>query len=135
MLGPREASRRVGVLAFTIEGIRDGLAAAVLSYEWAIGVRAGCFCAHPGMTHLLQVSAVAAAEFQSQIIAHVRSQLPGAARASIGLHNSPRDLDYFFQGLSAIVERRFSASYQLDSTTGEYIPRGWSVAYDDYFKP
>ena len=133
VLGPREASRRVGVLAFTIDGIRDNLAAAVLGYEWGIGVRAGCFCAHPGMSHLLRVSADQAAEFHAQIIAHVRTNVPGAVRASIGIQTTPVDLDIFFQALRAILDGKFSDVYQLDPASGEYTPPGWHPLYDTYF--
>jgi selenocysteine lyase/cysteine desulfurase len=40
-------AERIGVVAFTMAGIPDGLVSAVLSCEWGIGVRNGCFCAHP----------------------------------------------------------------------------------------
>jgi selenocysteine lyase/cysteine desulfurase len=133
VLGPVDPARRVGVLAFTIDGVPDGLAAAILSYEWAIGVRAGCFCAHPGVSHLLHISAQRAAEFQSQIIAHVRSNVPGAVRASIGLHNTPADLDYLFTALGAILDRRFSETYALELATGEYAPHGWQPDFSQYF--
>jgi len=134
VLGPRGVARRVGVLAFTIDGVPDNLAAAVLSYEWAIGVRSGCFCAHPGMTHLLRVSPELAAKYQQQIIEHVRANVPGAVRISIGIHNSPRDLEWFFEALRAILEGEFSDQYRLDPASGEYAPLGWSPAHDEYFK-
>ena len=47
------AGERVGVVPFTLEGVDHGLVAAVLGYEHGIGVRSGCFCAHPYMAHLL----------------------------------------------------------------------------------
>ena len=46
---------RVGVATFTLEGVRHPLLAAILSAEHAIGVRHGCFCAHPLITRLLGV--------------------------------------------------------------------------------
>ena len=46
---------RVGVATFTLDGYRHPLLAAVLSAEHAIGVRHGCFCAHPLITRLLGV--------------------------------------------------------------------------------
>jgi hypothetical protein len=85
------------------------------------------------MSHLLRISADRAAEFQQQIIAHVRTSVPGAVRISIGMHNSPRDLETFFQALRALVDGQFSDQYQLDTTTGEYTPIGWNPVYDDYF--
>ena len=133
VLGPRDASRRVGVQSFTIDNLSDALVAAILACEWGIGVRAGCFCAHPGMSHLLCITPERAAEYQSQIIAHVRANVPGAVRASIGVHNTPADLDYLFTALEAVLQRKFSDTYELDLATGEYAPRGWVPDYGEYF--
>ena len=52
---PRGTVDRVGVATFNLRGYRDPLLAAILSAEHAIGVRHGCFCAHPLMTHVLRV--------------------------------------------------------------------------------
>jgi selenocysteine lyase/cysteine desulfurase len=133
VLGPGDAARRLGVLAFTVDGVSDNLAAAVLSYEWAIGVRSGCFCAHPAMTHLLGITDEQAVEFRRQIVARVRTSVPGAVRASIGLHNTREDLDRLFAALRDLVDGRFSPAYQLDVTTGEYTPVGWNPTYEQYF--
>ena len=46
---------RVGVAAFNLDGYRHPLLAAILSAEHAIGVRHGCFCAHPLMARLLGI--------------------------------------------------------------------------------
>ncbi len=52
---PEQSSQRVGVIPFNIEGISHYLAAAILSVEQGIGVRNGCFCAHPYILTLLDV--------------------------------------------------------------------------------
>ncbi|HEX9616275.1 MAG TPA: aminotransferase class V-fold PLP-dependent enzyme, partial [Anaerolineales bacterium] len=44
---PRRARERLGVIPFKLEGISHFLAAAILGFEFGIGVRSGCFCAHP----------------------------------------------------------------------------------------
>jgi len=133
VLGPRSAEQRVGVLAFTVDGVPANLAAAVLSYEWAIGVRAGCFCAHPAMTHLLRITDEQAADFQRQIRARVRTSVPGAVRASLGLQSSSRDLDRLFTALRTLVHDGVTQKYQLDVTTGEYTPVDWNPVYEQYF--
>ena len=46
---------RVGVASFALRGYRHPLLAAILSAEHAIGVRHGCFCAHPLITRLLGI--------------------------------------------------------------------------------
>ena len=49
------AASRLGVIPLQMDGIPHFLLAAILSYEFGIGVRNGCFCAHPYMLHLLGV--------------------------------------------------------------------------------
>src|SRR5690606_6760062 len=48
-----QAGTRSGVIPFNISGYSPQLVAAVLGYEWGIGVRAGCFCAQPYVMQLL----------------------------------------------------------------------------------
>jgi hypothetical protein len=50
---PDAIASKVGVILFTIEGFDDGLVASILGYECGIGVRGGCFCAQPYITHPL----------------------------------------------------------------------------------
>jgi len=85
------------------------------------------------MSHLLRVPPERAAEYQQQIIENVRTNVPGAVRISIGIHNTPRDLDVFFHAMRAILDGQFSDQYQQDWTSGEYCPTGWNPVYDDYF--
>src|SRR5439155_21351853 len=54
------AHPRIGVLTFTLPGYPDGLLATILSAEHGIGVRHGCFCAHPLMVRLLGIGATEA---------------------------------------------------------------------------
>ena len=62
MLGPRAGATtaaigddRLAVAAFTVDGMHHALVAARLSAEFGIGVRHGCFCAHPYLIRLLGV--------------------------------------------------------------------------------
>ena len=58
VLGPSsESGEREGlaVAAFTVEGMHHALVAARSSAEFGIGVRHGCFCAHPYLIRLLGV--------------------------------------------------------------------------------
>ena len=52
----RRTDERVGVIPFNLDGVPHGLVAAILGYEGGIGVRSGCFCAHPYVVHLLNLS-------------------------------------------------------------------------------
>ncbi len=56
--GPTDTSgptAKLGVIPFTIDKIDHTLIAAVLGYEHGVGVRSGCFCAHPYVAHLLSL--------------------------------------------------------------------------------
>ncbi len=47
VLGPSLDTDTLAIAAFVVEGVDHALVAARLSAEWGIGVRHGCFCAHP----------------------------------------------------------------------------------------
>ena len=78
------ATDRVGVATFTLDGYRHPLLAAILSAEHAIGVRHGCFCAHPLIARLLDVSrrarspAAASCAPAAAAAARRRAREPGA---------------------------------------------------------
>ena len=87
------AAERVGLATFTLAGHPDPLVAAILSAEHAIGVRHGCFCAHPLMTRLLGVPDAELDRFRTELLAGRRPVLPGAVRASVGLGTTAGDID------------------------------------------
>ena len=53
LLGPDRARHALPVATFVVEGLSHALVAARLSAEDGIGVRHGCFCAHPYLMRLL----------------------------------------------------------------------------------
>ncbi|NIN01307.1 MAG: aminotransferase class V-fold PLP-dependent enzyme [candidate division Zixibacteria bacterium] len=58
---------RLGVIPFNLEGFHHALVAAILSYEAGIGVRHGCFCAHPYVQSLLKIEEQEARKFREEI--------------------------------------------------------------------
>jgi len=86
-LWPGASTDRVGVARFNLDGYRHPLLAAILSAEHAIGVRHGCFCAHPLISELLGVS--------DDEIARLRRALGGAPsrspRRRAGQHRAGHD--------------------------------------------
>lgn len=133
LLGPRGLDERVGVFGFRLANVPHMLVAAILGHEWGIGVRAGCFCAHPGMLHLLQVPHDVARRVAAEIEAHDKRNVPGAVRASLGLYNIEADVDALVEGLQAIAAGRYQHAYELDRQTGDYVPAGWLPAYWEFF--
>ena len=53
---PSSATETLPVATFTVDGVPHALVAARLAAEDAIGVRHGCFCAHPYLIRLLGLS-------------------------------------------------------------------------------
>lgn len=54
---PGYSSDRLGVIPFTLDSKSHFLVASILGHEYEIGVRSGCFCAHPYVIHLLGLNA------------------------------------------------------------------------------
>lgn len=117
---------RVGLASFVLDGIHPQFVAAVLGHEWGIGVRAGCFCAHPYLLKLLQVSDAAAEDVRAAILRGDRSQVPGAIRASLGLYSLEEDVDRLVDALRAVADGRVDGQYVLDAATEEYEPVGYA---------
>lgn len=113
---------RLGILAFNVEGYWHSQVAAILSAEYGIGVRHGCFCAHPLVLHLLRIGSAEAAAIRGEIAGGNRSRVPGAVRASMGLGTRRADIDALHDALAALVARGPQWRYRLEPETGEYLP-------------
>jgi cysteine desulfurase / selenocysteine lyase len=117
---PARARERLGVIPFNVRGLPHALVAAVLSSEFGIGTRHGCFCAHPYVKELLCVTASEARQVESRILARDRSTIPGTVRASFGIYNTKADVDALAEALALISRRQFRPGYVLDAERGEY---------------
>jgi cysteine desulfurase/selenocysteine lyase len=133
VLGPAGTHERLGVLTFRLADVPHMLVASVLGYEWGVGVRAGCFCAHPGMLHLLEVPPDEARRISALIESGDKRSVPGAVRASLGLYNTAADVDVLVEGLQAIAAGRYARRYELDARSGDYEPSGWLPHHEAFF--
>ncbi len=124
---PDALDNRVGVVTFTVEGVPHGLAAAILSYEWGIGVRNGCFCAQPLMKRLLGVeeTCICPSEEEMATIRGDRHNVPGAVRASLGIHNTEQEIETLVEAVASIAQKQWKGDYEQNATTGEYLPRNF----------
>lgn len=113
---------RVGLLTFNMEGVPYDLLAAVLSAEHGIGIRHGCFCAHPLMMRLLRVDDAEAHRLIEEVRAGHHERLPGAARMSLGLGSTRADVDAFADALRAIATDGPQWTYAVNPATDEYEP-------------
>ena len=122
---PDDLEDRLGVVTFTVAGMHHGLVAAILSYEAGISARNGCFCAHPLIKYMLDVTPEQEAAFEQAIHEGDRSDVPGACRVSIGIHNCEEEVDRFLEILKKIAAGRWQGKYEQDPATGEFFPRGY----------
>ena len=113
---------RVGLLTFNLLGVPYDLLAAVLSAEYGIGIRHGCFCAHPLMMRLLRVDDAEAQRLIDVTRTGGHERLPGAARMSLGLGSTRADVDALTDALRAIAADGPGWTYAVNDRTDEYEP-------------
>ncbi|GAB4367250.1 MAG: aminotransferase class V-fold PLP-dependent enzyme [Calditrichia bacterium] len=131
---PNEVDHRLGVIAFNIHDVPHALTAAILNYEGGIGVRNGCFCAHPYVKALIGISEQEAKKVEQEILKGDYSRLPGAVRASFGVYNTMKEIDLFIETLQKIAYQTYEGNYVLDRERGEYHPRDFQLPFEDYFR-
>jgi len=130
---PARVSERVGVIPMQVEGVSHFQVAAILGYEFGIGVRAGCFCAHPYLLHLLGIDEAQARRVREEILSGRRESMPGMVRVSFGLMNTREDVDWLIESLQRIRRGEFRGRYIQNPATGEFFPDGWKGNYEAYF--
>jgi selenocysteine lyase/cysteine desulfurase len=113
---------RVALLTFNLGEMPYDLLAAVLSAEHGIGIRHGCFCAHPLMMRLLRVDDGEMHRLLDEARAGHHERLPGAARMSLGLGSTRADIDTFADALRAIAADGPQWTYVVNPATDEYEP-------------
>jgi selenocysteine lyase/cysteine desulfurase len=130
---PSQASKRLGVIPFQLDGISHFLVAAILGHEFGIGVRSGCFCAHPYILHLLNVSPEESNHVRERMMSGDRSKMPGLIRASFGLYNTIDEIEALVEALNKIAVNDYQGNYLQEIESGEFIPQGWAPNFEDYF--
>jgi len=130
LLGPGPSVPTLALAAFTVEGMPHPLVAARLSAEYGIGVRHGCFCAHPYLMRLLGLSSDEIAFYRHAVRIGDRRNIPGAVRASAGINVTLEDIERFLAavadlagGVPALVD------YSQDPDTGDYWPEGGAAGW------
>jgi cysteine desulfurase / selenocysteine lyase len=127
---------RVGVIPFQVSGVPHGKVAAILGFEGGIGVRNGCFCAHPYILHLLKVSDENYLQFHGRVLEKDRTGLPGLIRMSFGCYNNTADVDRLVEMLDRVVRGDYQGNYIEEKRSGSYYPSGFdhNSISDKYFQ-
>jgi cysteine desulfurase / selenocysteine lyase len=126
---PKNAANRLGVIPANVDGVIHYLTAAVLGYEFGIGVRNGCFCAHPYILHLLGVNDEHSRLVRGQMLNHDRRSVPGMVRISFGLYNTLDEVDAVVEGLDCVAHGKYRGHYLQDTESGAYTPEGYQEKY------
>ncbi len=134
--GAHAGEVRLAVAPFTVEGMHHALVAARLSAEFGVGVRHGCFCAHPYLIRLLGVGRAGMDEARAAVRRGDRSGIPGAVRASCGLGTSSDDVDALLEGVAALASGAPApVEYVQDRVTGDYWPEGEAPGWASADRP
>jgi selenocysteine lyase/cysteine desulfurase len=123
VLGPDPRTDMLPVVTFTVEGLSHALVAAQLSAEDGIGVRHGCFCAHPYLMRLLGLTDAEVTDFRNEVRRGDRSRMPGAVRASAGINTTEADVSRLISAVARIAGgAEAPVAYIQDPRTGDFIP-------------
>lgn len=127
------AEDKVGVITFNVKGMSHFKVAAVLGYEHGIGVRSGCFCAHPYVVHLLQLDECETSDWQRELLAGNKTNMPGMVRMSFGCYNDHSDVDRIVAALRKIAAGNVKGKYVVERESGEYLPVDYEEPLDAFF--
>ena len=125
LLGPALDVPTLAVAAFEIDDVPHALVAARLSAEFGIGVRHGCFCAHPYLMRLLDLPRDVVDQYREDVRRGDRRRLPGAVRASADLSTTTADIDRLLAAVAIVADGSPApVTYRQDTATGDYWPEG-----------
>jgi cysteine desulfurase/selenocysteine lyase len=128
LYGPTEKlDDKVGVVAFNMEGMHNSLVAAIVSTEAGIGVRNGCFCAHPYVKKMLKITPEEDAYFTARMVAGDKSEMPGMVRASFGCYSDESDIDTLIEILEKISRGDYKGQYVQEKSSGAFHAKGFAI--------
>jgi selenocysteine lyase/cysteine desulfurase len=123
LLGPSLDVETLPLAAFTVDDTPHALVAARLAAEDAIGVRHGCFCAHPYLVRLLGLSQTEVVAYRDDVRRGDRSRMPGAVRVSAGINTTEADVERLLAAVARIASgEEPPIEYRQDPHTGDFSP-------------
>lgn len=90
---------RLGILVFTIDGMKYYEVGEKLSEIKAIGIRQGGFCSHPYTRRVLGIP-------NNQLQEYInKNGIPGLVRVSLGIYNSKKEANIFLETVELLCRR------------------------------
>jgi selenocysteine lyase/cysteine desulfurase len=106
--------RKGGVIAFNLGENLSGTVGAALAEQAGIGIRCGCHCAHLTVKRMLHIHPMLE-RFQRVIVTlFPKLSLPGVARVSLGIENTPADVDALLATLGKLAQQKKIVSGKAD---------------------
>ena len=100
---------RLGILVFTIDGMKYYEVGEKLSEIKAIGVRQGGFCSHPYTRRVLGIP-------NNQLQEYInKNGIPGLVRVSLGIYNSKKEANIFLETVELLC-RRYARKLRVASS-------------------
>jgi selenocysteine lyase/cysteine desulfurase len=128
LYGPTDnLKNKVGVIPFNVGSMHNGLVAAIFGTEGGIGLRNGCFCAHPYVKRMLKISPEEDRRLTAEMVAGNKADMPGLVRASLGCYSNEEDLDLFIEMLGRIAKGDYRGKYTVNTATGVFSPAGFAL--------
>jgi hypothetical protein len=122
------------VIPFNLGELPHFLVASILGTEHGIGVRNGCFCAHPYLTQLLGLPPTDALQLRQQMSGGDRRGMPGMVRISFGMYNNVDEIELLADALTRIASGHYRGRYQQDVHSGEFVASGWEPDLGSHFR-
>lgn len=137
IFGPDDLDKhdRLGIFTFNLQDLDHNLVSSILSYEFGIATRSGCFCAHPYLLDMIGVPREKINQVKREVYSGVKAHMAGAVRASLGAYNRKDDVDELILGLQKIMDNKsaYRERYRQDERTGEFYPERELPDYRKHF--
>ncbi|MEG2353088.1 MAG: aminotransferase class V-fold PLP-dependent enzyme [Clostridium sp.] len=101
-IDPNNTKNHISIIPFNIKGMSHSMTSKILSYEFGISTRNGCFCAHPYVTEILNLQP----EKVLYEMEHEGKEKPGMVRLSFGIYNTLEEIDNLVIALNTIITHK-----------------------------
>ena len=134
--GRTESCPRAGTISFNIKQLNHGFVAAILNDYFNIAVRNECFCAHPYVEKMLELThKIQIYEAKAKNVKNFNTEpWMGMVRVSFGIYNTISDVDHFIHALKDIILKKenYSSHYVINEH-GDYEHKNFKFSCNEYF--
>ncbi len=123
ILGGERNNDDLPVISFVSEKVSPYVLSSVLSFEYGIGVRTGCFCAQPYVKKLLSVTERESESIKQDLL-HGLLPEKGAIRASLSFYNTEEEINVLKEAIQDALSRD-KIDYEYDPHFKAFVPRGF----------